>query len=301
MAKRKPKKEMKLCLKCNTSQSVDKFYLTRSALHADGRIPFCKKCLKEMTTNATPDELKALLKQIDKPYVASVWVKAISNKGDTFGNYMRMINSLPQYKNMNGKDVLDDISPERLVATTSQPEPEVETPQLKPSKFKVTREMVERWGEYEDQNDYRQLEQFFHSMMDANRIETPQDINYLKKLAVISLKMDKELASGNYDQVKKLGDLFSKYMADSKFRAMDQTDATKTGGLRTFGQVYAEIEKDGFIPPWEDYSAPKGLTQDIVDKTIMYILNYTLKLNQISVLTKPPEGTPEVDDEDAEV
>jgi hypothetical protein len=91
-------------------------------------------------------------------------------------------------------------------------------------------------------------------------------------------------------------------MADSKFRAMDLTDATKTGGIRGFGQIYAEVEKDGFIPPWEDYAKIKGVDQDIIDKTIMYILNYTLKLNKIPQFIEPPEDTPKikVDDIDDE-
>jgi hypothetical protein len=86
-------------------------------------------------------------------------------------------------------------------------------------------------------------------------------------------------------------------MADSKFRAMDQTDASKTGGLRTFSQIYAEVEKDEFIPPWEEYRKVKGLEQDIVDKTIMHILNYTLKLNKAPQLIEPPEDTPKIEED----
>jgi hypothetical protein len=78
--------------------------------------------------------------------------------------------------------------------------------------FKITPEMIQRWGSKHDKDAYIKLEQFYTQMKIANKIETPQDENYLKKLAMISVKMDKELEDGNYDEVKKLGDLFSKYM-----------------------------------------------------------------------------------------
>jgi len=164
------------------------------------------------------------------------------------------------------------------------------------NKGKVDKDLIIQWGQWDSINDYLVLEDFCLRMKQHNRIETPQDEFYLKKLAVISLKMDKELEKGNYGAVKQLGDLFSKYMADSKFRASDLSDASKTGGLRTFSQIYMEVEKDGFIPPWEHYQKIKGLTQDIIDKTIMYILNYTLKLNKIPTLIEPPDDTPKLEE-----
>ena len=162
--------------------------------------------------------------------------------------------------------------------------------------FAVTSEMVNRWGKYKPE-EYHNLEKFYWEMKDRNKIETPQEETYLKKLALISLKMDQELAAGNYPQARDLGNLFSKYMADSQFRAMDKTEADKTGGLRTFSQIYAEVEKDDFIPPWEYYMKIKGLKQDIVDKTIMYIANFILRLNKIEQMTEPPADTPKVVDE----
>ena len=112
------------------------------------------------------------------------------------------------------------------------------------------------------------------------------------------MKMDIELEDGNYGQAKSLGDLFSKYMADSQFRAMDKTDADKTGGLRNFGMIYAEVESEGFIPPWETYRKIKGIKQDIVDKTIMHIENFTLKLNKIESMSTPPTDTPKLESDE---
>ena len=52
---------------------------------------------------------------------------------------------------------------------------------------------------------------------------------------------------------------------------------------------FEEVEKEGFIKPVNYVEE-----QDIVDKTIMYILNYTIKLLGQTTMQKPPPDTPRV-------
>ena len=287
------KVKRKVCLSCQVDKPIDAFYMSyNKVLHADGRIPYCKDCLIKMVDVDNIESVKDVLRKIDRPFLSAIWrSSSATSQKNAFGTYIKNL-QMPQYRNLTWKDSGTSESVAEIQADDDVPKAT--------TKFKVTPEIAARWGSKHSKEELMQLEIFYHAMMDANRIETPQDINYLKKLAVISLKMDKELEDGNYDQVKKLGDLFSKYMADSQFRAMDKSDATKSGGLRTFSQAYEEIEKDGFIPPWEHYRKAKGVTQDIVDKTIMYILNYTHKLNQVTQLTFPPVDTPKLEKNEAD-
>lgn len=290
---KKPKiKPKKVCLSCTTEKNKDDFYASYNKLHADGRIPYCKTCLMSMVDVDDINSVKEILRKIDKPFIGSLWESSLNND-NIFGTYMKNV-QMPQYKHLTWKDSASD-SPKR-----GMEENEKEDIPKVAARFKVTPEMVTRWGSKHSKEDIMQLEKFFHDMMDANRIETPQEVDYLKKLAVISLRMNKELEEGNYDKVKKLGDLFSNFMKDSQLRAIDKTDATKTGGIRTFSQIYAEVEKDGHIPPWEQYRVEKKLNQDIVDKSIMYILNYTHKLNQVSSLTDAPSDVPVIEEGDGD-
>jgi len=136
-------------------------------------------------------------------------------------------------------------------------------------------------------------------MKAKNRIDTPQDEDYLKKLAKLSVKIDKAIDDDESGKVKQLGDLYSKYMTDSKFRAMDMTDADKQGGIRTFSQIYAEVESPDFIPPWEKYSKFLKVGQDLVDKTIMHIENFTLRFNSAERMVIPPSDTPKIEEGDS--
>ncbi|MFA5557901.1 MAG: hypothetical protein WDA59_00370 [Methanofastidiosum sp.] len=291
--KKTPKKAIEItCAACGELKKQSQFYASYNPIHQTGRIPYCKSCLRKMISDENGivklDKLKETLRLIDRPFLYDLWKISMEGKMDTFGCYIKNL-QMPQYRYLGWVDskMLPDMNNELNYDNIEDTD----------SSFEVTEEIRNRWGQY-DSDEYQKLEQFYWDMKARNKIETPQEETYLKKLALISMKMDAELEAGNYTQAKSLGDLFSKYMADSQFRAIDKTDADKTGGLRTFGQIYAEVEKEDFIPPWERYRKIKGLRQDIVDKTIMYIANFILKLNKIETMAEPPADTPEIDKDD---
>ncbi len=288
--KEKPQPVKKICDNCKREISPTNFYNTNSVLSVDGKLNICKNCVRSMIDYNNIQTIYKILQLLDIPFIYSYWRSAKENSpDDPWGSYIRMANSkINEFKKGTWKD--SKFEPESINPVKFNMDNIVDH---YPS-FTPTSEIINRWGNYSS-DEYFKLEQFYWDMKDKNKIETPQEETYLKKLALISMKMDIELEAGHYDEAKKLGDLFSKYMADSQFRAIDKTDIDKTGGLRGFGQIYTEVEKDDFIPPWEYYRNIKGLTQDIVDKTIMYIGNFTLKLNKVESMSEPPSNTPKIE------
>jgi hypothetical protein len=293
MGNAKGKLDKKTCIKCEKEKRSEDFYVSYSPLH-NGKVPVCKICLLDNVDINNIQTVRDTLRMIDRPFIQSLWDSSKDEGKNHFGKYMKNI-GMRQYRDLTWKDSIYKDSNNK-----SYYEPQQEDQEQRIN-FTVTSEILRRWGQNYELDDYVKLEDFYQKMKDMNRIETPQEETYLKKLAVISLKMDQELEEGNYGQVKQLGDLFSKYMADSKFRASDKTDADKTGGIRNFSTIYAEVEKDGHIPPWGEYRKVKGLKQDIVDKTIMHIENFTLRLNKIERMIEPPSDTPKLTEEDTHV
>jgi hypothetical protein len=270
------------CEKKGKEQPSNNFYNTNSNLLP--KYPVCKTCVKKTIDINNIQTVYSILKDMNIAFIKDIWDSCCQKKPDNpFGSYITQINSLPQYRGFTWSDSVTESKNKDIIDNNYIVD------------FTVTSEMIVRWGKNHSKEDYMKLEDFYVKMKLANKIETPQDEFYLKKLATISVKMDEELESGNYGQAKALGDLFSKYMADSQFRAMDKTDADKTGGIRGFGMIYSEVEKDDFIPPWEHYRKLIGVNQDIVDKTIMHIENYILKLNKIETMTTPPNDTPKLE------
>lgn len=280
----------KTCENCKTDLVLKNYYNSNSVFSSDGKVNICKNCLKNMIDCDRIETIYKVLQLLDVPFFYKYWQSAVENNPeDPWSTYIRMANSkLNKFRNSRWKDSIF--------------EPEIITPiELNMKKvmsetpdFVVTKDIITRWGDKYDLNDYIQLENFYNNMKRDNKIETAQEESYLKKLAVISLKLDKALEEEEFEKINKLGNLFSKYMADSQFRAMDKTEADKTGGIRTFSQIFTEVEKDGFIPPWEHYREIKGLTQDIVDETIMHIENFTLRLNKVATMSEPPRDTPKI-------
>lgn len=278
------------CIDCEKEKAEGQFYLSNNDFYKNYNYRFtvCKVCLKKKINVGNIESIKEILMQLNRPFIENVWFESKDESEKTgkelFGIYYK--NIVLNYKNHAYKE-------SNNFNNNQQNSNDRES-------FCVTNEIKRRWGNNYNNNEYASLEEFYQNMKTMNKIETPQEEVYLKKLAIISVKMDTEMENGNYGQVKQLGDLFSKYMADSKFRAMDKSDIDKTGGLRTFGAIYSEVEKDGHIPPWEEYRKIKNLKQDIVDLTIMHIENFTLRLNKIDRMVEPPLDTPKIIDVDGE-
>jgi hypothetical protein len=179
---------------------------------------------------------------------------------------------------------------------------------IKDSVIDITPEMIIKWGKNFDIYEYLKLENLYNDMITINpRLEeTPQDKDYLRKMCLNSVLLDRALMDGDEKRVKPLSDSYSKTMMDMKLRAMDKTDADKTGGIRTFSQIYGEVEKDDFIWPWEKYRKMKGVKPDIVDRTIFHILNHMRSFAKMpkltSVITNEMElNQDEVDDAEVEI
>lgn len=289
--------EKMICVgECKRDLSLNNFYNSNSPIFPNGKANICKKCIQDMINIKDMQTVYDVLQILDLPFLYDYWQSAKrSNEKNPWGSYIRMCNS--KLNEFSGKRFKDSIFNSEGSTTIEKEDvftfDDIEKNLLQ--EFRPTKEMLLRWGTKYEAEQYIRLENFYKDMKDKNKIETPQEEDYLKKLAVISMKMDEELEKGNYSQAKSLGDLFSKYMADSKFRATDKSEADKTGGIRTFSSIYAEVESDDFIPPWEHYRKIKGLTQDIIDKCIMHMENFTLRLNRVEKMTEPPKDTPKLD------
>jgi len=255
--------------------------------------PTCRRCIEGIyLKDADLPDLIESLRILDKPYKKDIWDKIVSEKG----HRMKPISMLGEYNSnlmMNHRDETfkdsDDYSDENSKVESFDTDGTF-------LKKREKKEAVMRWGVNWTEFELMKLEEFYHNMKRANKIETPQDEDYLKKLARLSVKIDNALDGGDGNP-KQLGDLYSKFVTDSKFRAMDMTDADKQGGIRTFSQIYAEVESPDFIPPWEKYAKFLNVGQDLIDKTIMHIENFTLRFNNAERMAMPPDNTPKNGDD----
>lgn len=276
-------KDKKICIKCLKEKNVEReFYKSYSKWHGDGRLPYCKSCLKENLNENDINSVREIMRVIDRPYFHEMWEKAKESKDDTLGKYLKDIALNFKEETYDHSDFINNANVH------------VYEEHLKENE--ISDDLTLKWGSGYTPLEIQQLEKFYDDMIRANDISTPQHKAQLELLCKVYLEQNKALAEKRFNDFKKLNIQYNQILRDSGFRPIDRQGGGESVGIRTFSQIWEEIERDGFIKP-----APIEENQDIVDKTIMYMANYTRKLLNMQSLDSPPDDTPKVSDQNEQL
>ena len=294
--KNEDKKKIKhTCVHCQFTANSENalkshFYTAYSDFNTLGRTILCKDCMEELsmdksTNTLMVNKLKDVLKFTDKPFFIDILdeaIKAVSDKQDEdmteqellmkfslsiFGSYMRII-AMQQYKGMTWKNTPADES-ENVVTHEDN-----------------------IWGSVYNHEQIAWLDGFYNQMRDSHKIETPQHIQSVIMISKMQLRLQEYLDVGDTANFAKLNKEYQATLTASGLRPIDAKDSSESSGIRTFSQVFEEIEKDGYIKP-----KPVTYMQDIVDRMILYILNYSRKVFGKGIMSEVPSDRPVVDNE----
>lgn len=272
------------CKSCGKSKLLNDYY-TSTSIMFDGYVPICKKCLKEMIDENNIESVKTTLQRIDKPFIAKVWKSAEENESETVGTYFRMINSLQQYKKSSWADSdfegenetdiykhkFDDIDDMDEIVTDT-------------GVIKLTKDIAMKFGSGYTNREYLSMEKFYQDMTFSHDINTPQLKKQLIYLCKLQVWMDRALEQGNDTAFKNYNDRYEKILDSSGFKPKDRKNSSEQSGMRSFGMVFEEVEKRGYVEP-----KPIEERMDMVDIVILEHLNYVRKLLGHERLTDVPE------------
>lgn len=284
----------KICSKCLKNKNIkrDYYLAANNIINADNRLPVCKSCLNDLVDMNDVETLINVMRMIDRPFLKNTYEDALL-KTNSFGEYMRMLGTRQNRDRtyLNGEF---EGHFEEMIAKDSK---HLNNPKTIGSaiKFKITPDLILKWGSGYPEQELYQLETFYESMITANDITSPQHREALKLICKLNLEQNKALDESRINDFKNLNTQYNKTMQDSGIRPIDRKSGGESAGVRTFSQIWEEIEKDGFIEPY-----PYQEKQDIVDRTIMYMGNYTRKLLNMQSMSRPPDDTPEIDRSDDE-
>lgn len=272
------RKKVKMCSMCEKQKSLASFYSTNSKMFTDGKVPICKPCIAEQIDENDIDSVKRILRQIDKPFIQALWNSSVESDRDTFGVYMKNINSLPQYKSMTYDNSVE------IVQEDDEEDDDLDIDELETEDgtIKITKDVKVRFGSGYKNEEYIKMEKFYRDMRATHDITQPQHIEMLVEICKVNIEKDRALKERNAGDYKKLSDASKTLLADAGFRPADKVSGSEATGIRTFSQIFEEIEKDGFIVP-----AKIEVHQDVLDRTIMYMQNYTRRLLNMDVLVTP--------------
>lgn len=290
-----PSKPMatKICKVCDKTKKINEFYKVDSKLHPDGIMDVCTDCVKNNTDASDIEDVVGVLRQMNKPFIKDVWEGAVENssklksKPHPLGEYMRNVNSLKQYEGKTFKDsedvfVVSDMYDDSIVSVKRDDGEEIH----------FDPELIIKWGDRYTQFELLKLEKFYQEMGMQYDVSTEIQKNLLRQLATISLEMDKAIADGEFKIYNDLVRSQNTIMQSSGFRPIDKRNINDEIGMNSFSEIWAEIEKEGFIPAGlVDY--PK----DDIDAMLLYYVQGAQRFSGTSVSTEIDPNWREVAEE----
>lgn len=280
----------KVCTRCNLSKPEKVFFKTKNPMVADERISVCNDCIHETVSEDNLNEVIEFLRLINRPYIEEQWESAYKSDKRTIGEYMRVINSLKIYRDLTYADSSNlgagndsDITNGLHEILTEEGETIHYSPKL-----------VSKWGHGFKEYEYLGMEKYYLDMVATNEITTTVQIDSLKSLAMMAVKKEGYLRENDINNYEKLSRTYDNTLKTAGLRPIDKRNADEERGIRTFSQIFAEVEKKGFRVPspaeQEDlYRDEKYYAKDIIDKMITSILNYYQVTFGAEVLSATPE------------
>lgn len=275
-----PKKK---CSTCGKSRAYSFFYKVDShQLFPDGMINTCSNCVRESVDINDLEQVISFLRQIDKPFIDSYWKEALQSKRYPLGEYVRKINSLQQMKGKTfddsqgvGMGTSEDIAVSNIPDVIESEQGEM---------IEYSDDFITKWGIGYKKNEYLKMEKFFQDMKDSYEIVTPIHRDMLVQLAKLSIRRDRYLEQDNMGDYDKANKAFEKTMESAGFRPVDRKGGDEEVGIRTFSQMWEEVERRGFRKP-----PPVEYKEDIIDAQITALANYYHRLVGKEILHSIPE------------
>lgn len=274
------------CTSCGKFKPKSDFYISYNEMHAlTGVLPYCKVCIRKMCNDKfnVIDKEKTLrvLRTIDRPYIHSIWEKAVAKGGaNVIGIYLRMIN-MQQYrdykwldsdmdrleeKDTNIKPVLTDIKNVEPVKT------EIE----KFEDFQVTNDIIALFGNGYTEEEYYYMWNKYEFLRGNYTEQTSMHTEALVTYVRYKVKEEMAVAAGKATEAKTWGELAMKQADKAKINPNQLSKADLQGGLSTIGEIAQAVEQNiDIIPILPQF---RYRPNDAVDFCIWNYINYARNL-----------------------
>lgn len=285
-----PPKPKKICDECKVSKSESLFYKVDSPLFPSGRINTCRDCLRESVDVEKVEEVIGFLRQIDKPFIEKYWTEAVASGKHPLGEYMRKVNSLPQAvkKDFDNSDGIQGMS--KIDLTSAKSPDEIEN--VRGELIVYSDDLVTKWGTGYKKLEYLKIEKFYQDMRLTHEIQTPVHVQKLMELAHLTIEQQRLRQERDMTNYVKLAKAIDDMEKSAGFRPVDRQGLDDATGMKSFSQIFEEVEKRGFRKP-----PTTTFDEDVVDAILVSLFNYYNRLVGKHILAElPDEVRQEMDD-----
>ena len=277
-------------------------------MHSDGLIPMCKtcileKCFDEKTDTIIVEEFKNILRQIDKPFISSIYQSSINqynkmytgknvpkdNKTKIIGYYFKNIQTLRQYCAMNWNDGLDweqRINTKVSNGIIAQPEANYEHVTSKSNSkieeiiytledddnFKVTTDIIKLFGSGYTKSLYKMFWDKYDFLKQNYSDVTNLHVEALATYVRFKVKEELATAQGNAVDAEKWNNAATKAAEKAKINPNQLSKSDLQGGLNSFCELLQTVEQTvDIIPILPQF---KFRPNDAIDFNIWCMVNY---------------------------
>lgn len=252
----------KICSKCGNTLDVSKFCPSKNFFFSDGYLPICNDCIERLIKKYKDDWsiVDKLCQYADIPFIPQEWNKVYTqNKEKAFPFYNKIFLT-EKYEGLNWKIYYNEFKKLEQDGLINR-----ELPLLSDREIA---ELQRKWGPNYSVEELDYLENLYNGIISTQNVNGGLSIDQSLKLCKISLEIDNRIREGSeidkllssYDKLVKIGDFTPKNIKN-------------TGDFESVGELYAYLEKTGWINRYYD-----GAKKDVIDETIANIQNYNRRL-----------------------
>lgn len=237
----------KTCLKCRKEQAIGNFYNTSDTyFYPDNKLDHCKACCLKLVEEEGFEGFQTLMRLINKPIYNDLF------KGD-HGDYIRMMNSMPQYKNLyyNNSDMFKE---NKSLEITKRAKPkELSSEDLKESE--------DFWGVGRQEHEYIYLNDQYQEYLTRYGTEDSKAMEDLIEEICLT-KLDIRIRRANNQDVDKQQKTLQDLLGSSNLKPNQESGANSVEH-ETFGTLIKKWENERPIPApdpeWEDVNGIRRL------------------------------------------
>lgn len=276
--------------KGNREKSHTFFFKVDSPMYPDGMINICRDCVREQVDTEDMEQVISFLRQIDKPFIQAYWDEALKSDRHPLGEYIRKVNSLSQVKNkdFNSSDGINGVG--KIDLSSAKAPDTIEN--VKGEVIEYSDELVNKWGIGYKKEEYLRMEKFYQDMRLTHEIHTPVHVNKLMELSYLQIEQQRLRQERDMANYTKLAKTIEDMEKSAGFRPVDRQGIDGATGIKSFAQIWEEVEKKGWRKP-----PVISFEEDIVDAMIVSLANYYVRLVGGQILKEIPDEIKEELDE----
>lgn len=238
----------KTCIKCGKEQNATNYYSTSDIdFFPDGKIHVCKNCCESIIEEKGFEGFQSLMRLINKPIYDDLY-KGSNGAGD----YVRQMNSLPQYKNNVYNDSTLFNEPKSISNS------KVNKIKAKELSEEELQDLIDFFGEGYEEKDYIYLISEYEDYLNRYEVDSKTLENLIKEICLTQLDIRKKRANGEKvdQQQKTLQDL----LGSSNLKPVQENSSSSLEQVETFGTLIKKFENEHPIPePHESWKDVDGI------------------------------------------